>query len=118
MEFGRFDLARFATELAAAAANRQVGTSVLFENDRVRVWDLTIAPGERVPFHAHATSYFFVCVSGGRVLSRLASGDDVTMDAADGDTWFTAIDGDDPEIHDLENVGDATVRYVTVELLG
>ena len=37
--------------------NVQVGTRLLFENERIRVWDITLEPGERLPFHrrrAHA----------------------------------------------------------------
>ena len=30
-----------------------VGTAVLFENDRVRVWELTLAPGESSDTHEH-----------------------------------------------------------------
>jgi hypothetical protein len=36
---------------------------------------------------------------------------------ADGDTQFTVNTVDDPLIHDLENVGDTVLRFVTVELL-
>jgi hypothetical protein len=116
MEFGTFDTDAFRDELTAAPANRAVSTSVLFENDRVRVWDLTVEPGDRLPFHCHTTSYFFTCVEGGRMINRFADGNQVTLDMDDGFTWFTDI-GDEPEIHDLENVGPARVRFVTVELL-
>lgn len=30
-----------------------VGTRVMFENDRVRVWDLALAPGESLAKHIH-----------------------------------------------------------------
>jgi hypothetical protein len=36
-------------EIAAAPTNRQVGTTLLFSNDRVNVWEILLAPGERVP---------------------------------------------------------------------
>jgi hypothetical protein len=116
MEFETYDTATFRDELTAAPTNRAIGTSVLFENDRVRVWDLTVEPGDRLPFHCHTTSYFFTCVEGGRMINRFADGNQVTLDMDDGFTWFTDI-GDEPEIHDLENVGPGRVRFVTVELL-
>ena len=117
MEFGTFDPSEFATELAAAPENHRVGTALLFENDRVRVWDLSVGPGERAPFHCHTTTYFFVCVEGGRVLNRFPDGNAVTMDVEVGVTWFSDVE-DGSEIHDLENVGDTPLRFTTVELLG
>ena len=117
MDASTFDPADFADELAVAAANQQVGTKILFENEHVRVWDLTLEPGERVPFHAHANDYFFTCVEGGRVLTRFPNGHAIEMDQADGDVAFLEAGGE-AEIHDLENVGNTRVRYVTVELLG
>jgi hypothetical protein len=116
VDFASFDPDAFRDELAAAAQNRQVGTAVLFENERVRVWDLTVEPGDRIPFHCHTTSYFFTCVEGGRMINRFPDGNQVTLDMDDGATWFSAIDSE-PEIHDLENVGSTRVRFVTVELL-
>jgi mannose-6-phosphate isomerase-like protein (cupin superfamily) len=116
MEFDTFDTDDFRDELATAAQNRQIGTTVLMENERVRVWDLTVEPGGRIPFHCHTTSYFFTCVEGGRMINRFPDGNQVTLDMDDGATWFSAIDAE-PEIHDLENVGPTRVRFITVELL-
>ena len=116
MEASTFDPVDFADELASASSNHRVGTKVLFENDRIRVWDLTLEPGERAPFHAHATDYFFACVEGGRVLTRFPSGHAIEMDQSDGDVVFLEA-GSEAEVHDLENVGETRVRYVTVELL-
>jgi len=116
MEAGTFDVADYAGELEAGPSNREVGTKLLFENDRVRVWDLDLGPGDRVPFHCHATPYFFVCVDAGRAISRFPDGNAMTLDYAEGDTWFDE-GAAGPEIHDLENVGDTRLRFTTVELL-
>lgn len=45
----------------------EVGTKLLFENERVRVWDLALAPGESLAKHVHRTDYFFIVESGGLV---------------------------------------------------
>jgi hypothetical protein len=117
MESTTFDTAEFIDELERGRSNHEVGTAVAFENDRVRVWDLDLAPGARVPFHCHATPYFFVCVDAGRAVSRFPDGSAVTLDYAVGDTWFDDVEGG-AEIHDLENVGTTRLRFITVELLG
>ncbi len=116
MEFDTFDPADFTAELATAGGNHDIGTAVLFENDRVRVWDLAVDPGQRLPFHSHPSTYFFVCVEGGRVINRMPDGNQVTADFADGDTWFSEHN-DEPEIHDLENIDGTRVRFMTIELL-
>lgn len=116
MEFDTFDTETFADELAQAESNREIATRVLFENERVRVWELDLAPGARAPFHCHAVPYFFTCVDAGRALSRFPNGTSVEMDYAEGDTWFDDM-ANGPEIHDLENIGDTRLRFTTVELL-
>ena len=117
MEFGTYDTAEFADELAGAGENRQIATKQLFENDRVRIWELALEPGERAPFHCHGAPYFFVCVDAGKAMSRFANGTTVVMDYAVGDTWFDELAGG-AEVHDLENVGSTPLRFTTVELLG
>jgi hypothetical protein len=116
MESGVFDVDEYADELATAADNGDVGTRMLLENHRVRIWDLDLQPGDRLPFHCHATPYFFVCVDAGSGLSRFPDGNSFTMDYGEGDTWFDEVAAA-PEIHDLENVGSTRLRFTTVELL-
>jgi hypothetical protein len=44
-----------------------VGTRLLFENDRVRVWELRLAPGERSDLHEHELDHVLVQIAGDRV---------------------------------------------------
>ena len=46
-----------------------IGTEVVFENDRVRIWNLRLAPGERSAVHRHESDYVLVQISGGRIAS-------------------------------------------------
>ena len=116
MDFSTYDPTDFAGELGAASTNHEVATRLLYENDRVRVWELALEPGQRAPFHCHVHPYFFVCVDAGRSLTRFPDGTTVEYDNAVGDTWFADLD-DGPEVHDLENVGQTRLRFTTVELL-
>ena len=117
-EHGTFDVRDFADELVHAPKNRDLGTTLWFENDRVRVFELRLDPGERGPFHAHLAAYFWTVVEPGRGLQRLADGSFVVRDYALGETRFLEPSLDDPLIHDLENVGETTLRFVTVEMKG
>ena len=44
-----------------------VGTRKLFENDRVRVWQVRLAPGEQGPVHRHALDHLLIQVAGDRI---------------------------------------------------
>ena len=97
--------------------NVVVGTRLLFENERIRVWDLTLEPGERLGFHRHRTSYFYRCEAGGRLRVRTPGGDEAEYESPLDEVHFHAIGAGDLVVHDLENVGETTVRFTTVELL-
>lgn len=117
VEEGTFEVGEFAAELETAEANLEVGTTVWFENDRVRVWEIRLEPGQRGPFHAHTRSYFWTVVEAGRGLQRLPDGSFSVREYRVGDTKFMDHSPSDPLVHDLENVGDTVLRFVTVELL-
>lgn len=114
---GTFDVREFAEELAEAPSNLEVGTRVWFENQRIRVWEIVLEPGERGPFHAHTTNYFWTVVEGSRGLQRFSDGTYAERDYEVGDTKYLEHSTDNVMIHDLENIGDSTLRFVTVELL-
>src|ERR1700753_1323560 len=52
-------------ERERAQPNPCVGTELLSENERTRVWIIRLQPGERVGFHRHVLDYFWTAVSGG-----------------------------------------------------
>ena len=95
----------------------QVGTKLLFENDRVRVWDLSLAPGESTGVHRHENDYFFVTVGGGLLQGADADGkkgDPRPM--GDGEVHFRSI-GSDDVVHEAINIGDGPWRNIVIELL-
>jgi hypothetical protein len=44
-----------------------VGTRVLFENERVRVWEMRLEPGARSAVHRHDLDYLLVFLEGDRI---------------------------------------------------
>ena len=44
-----------------------VGTRLLFENDRVRAWELRLAPGEDSAPHRHELDHLLIQLSGDRI---------------------------------------------------
>ena len=44
-----------------------IGTKMLFENDRVRIWEVRLAPGQRGDLHRHELDHVLVQIHGDRV---------------------------------------------------
>ena len=44
-----------------------VATRILFENDLVKVWEMTLAPGEKSALHRHDHPYVMCVVEGTRI---------------------------------------------------
>ncbi len=103
-------------ELAANTANGHVGTKLASETKRGRVWLLTLQPGERVGFHRHVLDYFWTVTSpGGRGRSHYGDGRVAEVEYAEGDTKHLTFGAGESMIHDLENIGDGPLSFVTVE---
>jgi len=114
----QFDVDEFAEELAAAPTNFEVATKLVFENERIRVWEMHLEPGERVPFHCHRTPYFWICHGPGRGIQRFPDGRLLQLEFDRNDTDFLDDERLRTEgIHDFENAGDTPARFTTFELL-
>jgi hypothetical protein len=106
----------FAAELDEARANGNIGTTLWFENEHVRVWEVRLERGQRAPFHSHGQTYFWTCIDPGKGFQRFPDGTAEAFDFTLGETVFNEITADDPMIHDLENTDDHLVRFVAIEL--
>ena len=47
-----------------------MGDKIVFENDRVRIWELTLAPGTDSNVHEHELDYVLVILDGDRVAAQ------------------------------------------------
>ena len=97
--------------------NGCVGTELLSETDRVRVWIIRLEPGERVGFHRHVLDYFWTSVNGGRGRQHLQDGSTVEHTYAPGETRHETYPAGAFKVHDLENIGDADMIFNTIEFL-
>ena len=107
----------FLDELEAASTNGNVGSMVVSENERVRVWLIEMKPGERLPFHTHVLDYFWTATSPGKALSRYGDGTVAEAEYALGDTKHFKFAKGESMTHDLENTGDTVLTFTTVEFL-
>jgi beta-alanine degradation protein BauB len=88
----RADMSAWAPSLAAEFEREQqnnnpcVGSMLVSENERVRVWMIRLAPGERFGFHRHVLDYFWTCVTGGRGRQHVSDDKTVEYTYAPGET--------------------------------
>ena len=97
--------------------NGCVGSTLLSESDRVRVWIIRLAPGERIGFHRHVLDYFWTSVSGGRGRQHVHDGSTVEYTYQPGETRHETYGPDEFKVHDLENLGDKKMVFMTIEFL-
>jgi len=104
-------------EREAQDPNGCVGSTLLSEDERVRVWIIRLAPGERIGFHRHVLDYFWTSVSGGRGRQHLMDGSTVEYTYRPGETRHETYGAGQYKVHDLENLGDKEMVFMTVEFL-
>lgn len=105
--------AEFARE--AQNPNPCVGSTLLSENERSRVWIIRLAPGERIGFHRHVLDYFWTSVSGGKGRQHVSDGTTVEYTYVPGETRHETYGKGEFKVHDLENLDDKEMVFMTVE---
>jgi hypothetical protein len=104
-------------EFQTSADNDKIGQRVVFEDDQIRVWSIDLPPGERLPFHRHRRDYSWTCLTAGQGLTRYDTGEVFRVTYIRGDQAFYDHRSHGDFMHDLENIGSANLRFVTVEYL-
>ena len=91
--------------------------SLLLETDDVRVLDTRVGAGETVPAHTHRWPGVLYVLAGGHIVRRDADGD-VLVDTRGGEPLArgAAIWADPLAPHTLENVSEADIHVIAVEL--
>ena len=110
-------------ELAASSVDKMtappgsVGTKLLYENDRVKVWEFALDPGEAIPMHTHTMDYLFHVYQGSTLevsFPEEMKAPARKIDLKAGDVRFIGKGGR----HMARNVGTQLYIEVLVELKG
>ncbi len=116
-----FSRADWPTELQAAFEDGKnsgvVGSVLVSETDRVRVWHLHLPAGQRCNFHRHVLDYFWTAHNPGRARNYLEDGSAFEADYHAGETKHFTFGKGEYFVHALENIGDADLLFTTVEFL-
>ncbi|MBO0679675.1 hypothetical protein JRC04_19595 [Mycolicibacterium sp. S2-37] len=104
-------------EFTEYAHDGHVGSRLLSENNRVRVWEIRLAPGERFHAHRHVLDYFWTAVNAGRSRQHTADGTTREVSYAAGETRHFTFAKGEFLLHDIENAGTEDLVFTTVEHL-
>ena len=109
--------ARKGTDMSAPdeLGQNPIGTSLLFEDDRVRVWQIVLDPGEEAPAHTHFLDYTSISIEGDVVERPNGDGTVDRLPVTPGafTRWYKST-----PTHSLRNVGTTRFRNVIIELKG
>ncbi len=109
-----------ATPTTRETALGPIATRLLYEDDRVRVWDQVIEPGASTGPHRHACPYALVTVDGAS-LDVLPVPGFPSLHAADGETISVDLESRTAgilpagSVEEAINVGDSAYRAILVE---
>ena len=94
-----------------------VGTEILFENDRVRVWEMLLAPGESCPPHRHVHDHLLLYAEPAEIRATF-EGRPVIQHVEHGCVAYRAVGDAGLPPHSITNVAGTPSRHFVVELLG
>jgi mannose-6-phosphate isomerase-like protein (cupin superfamily) len=104
-----------------------VGTTKIFEDDRIILWEFVVEPGERTPNHTHHHDYLFYVLEGSTMEVFDAEGNPRgSFEARTGDVFSLKLDGDQlvsdddkglrvSATHSTRNLGSSRYREILVE---
>ena len=96
--------------------SRNVGNELLFENDRVRVWSMTLEPGESCEYHRHEHDYVYCYTTPSRITVHRNGEPAATREYDKHFVQYTAV-GAGVE-HHITNVSDIPHNQILIEMKG
>lgn len=94
-----------------------VGTRLVFENERVRVWDLALEPGESLAEHIHRHDYLFYVIEGGNLRQSDSDNPESGKDLHFPKDQVVFLEAGEGLVHGrLTNVGTTPYRNLVIEL--
>jgi len=102
-------------EFNGASDNGIVGSVLVSETERVRVWHLHLKPGQRCNFHKHVLHYFWSCHTHGRARGWYDAARIQDVVHTPGETKHFEFAKGESFTHAVKNIGDTDLLFTTVE---
>lgn len=96
-----------AQDIAVTAAKN---TKVLLDNEKVRVLEISIAPGASTGMHSHGDNIVYY-ITGGTAMQTMGDGSTRERTTQPGEALWSG-----PVTHDTRNTGKAAVKALVIEL--
>lgn len=97
-----------------------IATRLLMENDRVKIWEMDLAPGEESAVHEHTMDYILVLLEGDRIAgvpepdSAGPYNEYIEAEVEPGNYYYIEKGG----IETARNIGKKRYREIAIELKG
>ena len=95
-----------------------IATRLLMENDRVKIWEMDLAPGEESAIHEHTMDYILVLLEGDRIAgvpepdSAGPYNEYIEAEVEPGNYYYIEKGG----IETARNIGKKRYREIAIEL--
>lgn len=88
---------------------------LLFENEQLKAWSLTLEPGQSTPIHTHQLDKIVICLESGKLRVSIPGPEPggTTVQPKFGDVFMPKVKG---VTHVLTNAGETRYRQVSIEL--
>ena len=104
-----------------------VGSNVVFEDEKIKVWEFNLEPGEQTPVHTHEMDYIFYVIDGTTLEVFDADNEYLgPLEVASGEVVALRLEGDElvmrgddskrvPATHSAKNGGPNRYREILIE---
>lgn len=86
----------------------------LYENREIILWEINLAPFQRLPFRRHSNNYSCTCFTNGLAVLRNVNGKISLARMEKGDHYYVECI-EEEIIQDIENVGESAIKIAIVE---
>ncbi|WP_343486566.1 hypothetical protein [Allomuricauda sp. d1] len=104
----------YVEELNSLEFKETLGNRLLFEDKTVKLWDLKLEPGQRMPFLRHNKNFSWISETNAVLKSRFGNGKITLIRVGKGDTEYFEH-AEKNYINDLENLGDTSAIFKILE---
>lgn len=95
----------------------EVGSKLVSETDRVKVWHILARPGEQLKVHTDTLDYFWTIHGPGRARNHQPDGTHFNVDYFAGATRHFTFAKGESMTHSLENIGETDLVFTTVAFM-
>jgi hypothetical protein len=105
---------KYVKELHILEFRESLGNMLLFEDDSIRLWNLKLDVGQRIPFLRHNKNYSWISETNAVLKSRFGNGRISLILINKGETKYFE-NSDKNYVNDLENLGETPAIFKVLE---